>query len=495
MNYDVAVVGAGPAGSVMAWALASEGARVVLIDRAKFPRDKVCGDFVEPRGLRILERMGCLAALEKNEPLPIRRVAMYVDGRCAYRGAIPFYGRHADLPPHGYIIPRDELDDHLLRHASNAGATVRQEAAVRSVVRSAQGLEIGVARKGKSSTIRAQLVVGADGVNSVVAKSAGLLEADPRTIAVAQRAYVDGIEMEGGAGGEATFVFDREVFPGYGWLFPIAGGRANIGVGILSEARQRFDIRVPELFDSLVEKLRTQHPGCANLRVSAAPIGGIVKTYGGAGRNHFERGILIGDAGCFVDPMTGEGITPAMESAMIGAPILLDALGKGAFDAAFLSAYERAFRRYFDPSLLYVDLCASLMRNRCFAGSWLRAMARGCELAEQDEHFARTSGAGFGGMEVQPASIATQVWAKVAQELGRIGVRSIAGLATGDARPALSALRSVVGWQLEWWESVARDPLWHALWTADVAAKWIRVAALAAVPGRDPREAGLHSEA
>ena len=96
-----------------------------------------------------------------------------------------------------------------------------------------------------------------------MAKSAGLLEADPRYIAVAQRAYGEGL-AEGA--GEASFLFDRELFPGYGWLFPIAGGRANIGVGILSEARTRFEISVPRLFEGLIEKLRRDHPLCSDLR-------------------------------------------------------------------------------------------------------------------------------------------------------------------------------------------------------------------------------------
>jgi geranylgeranyl reductase family protein len=472
----------------MAWALARQGVSVLLLDRARFPRDKVCGDFVEPRGLRILDRMGCLAHLEKADPLPINRVAMFLESRCAYRGDIPFYGPHHNLPPHGYIIPRDVLDHQLLLHAGKAGATVRDGTAVKSVTYSGKGVEVKGVRGSRTSTFRAALVVGADGVNSVVAKSAGLLSADPRYIAVSQRAYGEGLTERAG---EATFLFDHDLFPGYGWLFPIAGGKANIGVGILSEARKRFEISVPRLFDGLVEKLRTHHPLCSELRISAPPIGGIVKTYGSAGKNHFDRGILVGDAGCFVDPMTGEGITPAMESALIGAPVLVDALDSGRFDAAFLSAYERAFRRYFDPALCHADLCAALMRNRCFAGSWLKAVARGCELAQQDEQFARTCGATFGGLEVNSLSIATQVWAKVAQELGTIGARSVSGLMRGDAGAATAAFLDILGWQLEWWHSMTSDPVWHARWAADVAAKWLKVAGRAVTAPTDPREAGL----
>src|SRR6266545_5398243 len=102
--HDVIVAGGGPAGSTLAWDLARRGVRVLLLERARFPREKVCGDYVEPRGLRILERMGCLAQLEEAEPLPITHSATFVGWECRYSGEIPFYGPSEDLPLHGYII-------------------------------------------------------------------------------------------------------------------------------------------------------------------------------------------------------------------------------------------------------------------------------------------------------------------------------------------------------------------------------------------------------
>src|SRR3972149_10202653 len=105
-GYDVVVVGGGPAGAVTAWALAKRGVRVAVLERARFPREKVCGDFIEPRGLRLLEAIGCLEALEASSPLPITHVAMFLQSQCAYRGRIPFYGGTAALPPHRYHVAR-----------------------------------------------------------------------------------------------------------------------------------------------------------------------------------------------------------------------------------------------------------------------------------------------------------------------------------------------------------------------------------------------------
>ena len=89
---DVLVVGGGPAGATMGWALARRGVRVAVLERTRFPREKVCGDFVEPRGLKLLDTMGCLPALETSPRLPITHVAMFLASECAYRGWIPFYG-------------------------------------------------------------------------------------------------------------------------------------------------------------------------------------------------------------------------------------------------------------------------------------------------------------------------------------------------------------------------------------------------------------------
>src|SRR5438045_9707154 len=131
--YDVIVVGAGPAGSVLGWKLAQQGVSVLLLEASKFPRKKVCGDYIEPPGLRILETVGCLEKLESGSPLPITHAATFVDSQCRYRARIPFYGRLKDLPPHGYVIPREQLDELLFPTAAKAGTNVREYSIVRHV--------------------------------------------------------------------------------------------------------------------------------------------------------------------------------------------------------------------------------------------------------------------------------------------------------------------------------------------------------------------------
>jgi geranylgeranyl reductase family protein len=486
--YDVIIVGAGPAGSTLAWRLASQGVKTLLLDAAKFPREKVCGDYVEPRGLRILQHMGGLKILEATKPLPITHSSTYVDSERYYIGKIPFYGAHDDLPPHGYIVPRDVFDNILLDIAGRTGATIHQETYVIGFTVTVSRVEVHAQSRGKKLTYRARMIVGADGVNSVVARTAGLLVNDPRHIALSQRVYADGFED---GIGEASFFFDGDFFPGYGWMFPMSQGRVNLGVGILKETCQRNGIAVPELFREFFGRLKRSHRRCRALKIVKPPIGGIVKTYGGAGPNYFDHGLLIGDAGCFVDPMTGEGITPAMESALLAARVILDRLPMGRLDAAALSAFRDEYRKYFDPAMIFVDLCAATLRNRHYWQSWKKALVRGCRLAEQDVKFAATAGACFGGMEVNPAGILSAVWTKTAENLMAMAPQTTAELLTGRVDVAASALREMAGWIADSWQSFWADPYWHASWVFDVQSRWLHALSLMGRGVTDPRIKGV----
>jgi geranylgeranyl reductase family protein len=468
----------------MAWDLARRGLRVLVLDRAHFPREKVCGDFVEPRGLRLFQTMGCLSKLESTGPLAITHVNLFLSGMSAYREHIPFYAGQTDLPQHGYIIPREDLDHRILASAVEAGAELREGCQVSGVERNGEGMTVHFKDGGVDMSVRAPIVVGADGTHSVVARAFDLLVDDPRYMAVSQRAYVEDLAI---TNGEAAFVFDRDLFPGYGWMFPMTNGRANVGVGILAETRDRYRISVPTLFATFLQKLQRLHPGCSAMRLASKPIGGIVKTYGGRGPNHFDGGILIGDAGSFVDPMTGEGITPAAESALLGATVIAAALEKGRTDAATLSAYQRSFRAYFDPAMCYLDFVACIMRNRHFCEFWLGVVTRGCEMAMRDRSFARLSGAAFGGLDVRPLDIVSRMWAKAAGQFTTDSGRIAAELASGRLT-SLAGVADMGRWYSGWWGSLAADPGWHARWMGDVARKWVGLARTTRL--RDPRAQG-----
>lgn len=480
---DVLVVGGGPGGSTVAWALASRGLDVVVLERTRFPREKVCGDYVDPRGLRVLDAMGCLGELERAGAHRISRTATHVDWRREFSGPVPFYGGRDGLPAHGCTIPRETLDAAMLAAAEQAGAVVHDETALAELQAGAGGVEALASSQGGTRRYRARVVVGADGVNSVVASSQGLGGEDRRRTVVARRAYATGLAEDGTRDGVEVF-FDKASFPGYSWVFPLGNGRVNLGVGVLSEARERAGVRMPELLDRFVAQLRERHPGCRGLELASKPIGGVVSTYGAAGANHFDGGLLVGDAGSFVDPMTGEGITQAMESALLAVPALLKAQECGA-GRAVLADYEVAFRAYFDPSMLFLAFCAEMLRNRHLRRPWLKALARGCQVAQADRDFARTSGSYFGGLEIRPLDIIGQVWQRSLVDLLLAWPRFLAGERSNVTTPG-----DLVRWQVSLGSSLLNDPSWHMRWTLDMERAWTRLLAGAAAHEGDPRPAG-----
>jgi hypothetical protein len=248
---------------------------------------------------------------------------------------------------------------------------------------------------------------------------------------------------------------------------------------------------MPALFERFVERLRRRHPGAHDLELCSKPIGGVVRTYGAAGPNHFDGGVLVGDAGCFANPMTGDGITPGMESSLLASETLADALENGEASARRLAPYELAFRSRFDHSMAFLDLCAGMLRNRHMARPWLRALARGCQVAQQDDGFARTSGSFFGGLDVRPLGILGQVWSHMLEDALLAWPRSAwMGEGKEPSTPGTSP-RELLEWQLALGRSALSDPLWHTRWSLDVQRQWAHMLASASASARDPRAAGL----
>jgi menaquinone-9 beta-reductase len=182
--------------------------------------------------------------------------------------------------------------------------------------------------------------------------------------------------------------------------------------------------------------------------------------------------------------------TRAAESALLDAPVLTDALEAGRFDARQLSAYESSFRAYFDPAMIFLDFCAAVLRNRHLARPWLKALARGCELAQGDAEFARVGGSYFGGLDVRPFGILGQMWVRIVQDLVLAWPRLVGGLALGRGSHE-ATVGDLVEWQAAWSRSLVSDPLWHMRWTMDVQRKSVRLISTMESGGRDPRAAGL----
>lgn len=324
MKVDVLVVGAGPAGSSAAIHLARGGARVLLADKARFPRDKPCGGGLTGRALKRIP----------VDPTPvIERDVDRFELRLRY--GTRFARTHSE--PLIRMTQRRRLDAFLAEHAAAAGAELRDGARVEPIELD----DTGVTARVGADTVRAAVVIGADGANGVVARAAGLGDGIVRGVALEGNVPFDALRGEL----DRTAVIELAVLPGgYGWVFP-KGDHANLGVG-------GWGSEGPRLRDHLA-RLAGEHglslDVLTDLRGHRLPMRRLGTP---AGRG---RVLLVGDAAGLVDPLSGDGLYEAFVSSRLAADAILDGDLDG-YTAALSSALDhhaaaswaakRAFDRY-----------------------------------------------------------------------------------------------------------------------------------------------------
>ena len=328
MQTEVAVVGAGPAGSVAAQRLAAVGVRVVLLERATFPRDKPCGGGVSGRGLSVLARAG-LDEWASRFPAPKVLRLTSPDGQ-----VLDVRPETGDGYCYGRTIPRRLLDARLVQAAVEAGACLVEATRVRGV-EWADGSRSSVVADRLEVT--AQLVILADGSRAPIARRLGLTSGPAELVAV-RRYFV------GDAGPEERMEihFERPVVPHYTWLFPLGDGRVNIGTATFTRRARRGEVSLRKVLARFVAD-----PVATEGRLARAePVGPLrghpLRTRLGGTRTHAERVLVVGDAAGLVNPLSGEGIAPALESGELAAAHALAALESGDVSAQALAAYSQA---------------------------------------------------------------------------------------------------------------------------------------------------------
>jgi menaquinone-9 beta-reductase len=345
-DADVVVVGAGPAGSSMATHLARAGLDVLLLEKSAFPREKVCGDGLSPRGVKQLIDLG----------IDTREEAGWLHNRGlrVLGGGVTLELEWPDLasfPPYGVVRPRQDFDHLLVMHARSAGARLHERTTVTGAITDDRvGRVLGVhARSGPEQQrriYRAPLTVACDGVAARVALSAGIGKRDDRPMGVAVRRYYTSPRSKDDFMESHLELWDRSdparprLLPGYGWIFGMGDGTSNVGLGILSTSSAYGRTNYRALLQSWLDG--TPQEWGFREHNAVGRIGGAALPMGFNRIPHYRDGLLlVGDAGGMVNPFNGEGIAYAMESASIAAECVVQALARP--DGA---ARERALRRY-----------------------------------------------------------------------------------------------------------------------------------------------------
>ena len=337
MPYDIAVVGAGPAGSAAAYFLVRGGLRVALLDKSDFPRDKTCGDGLTPRALKVLDAMRVLPEVEKYA-FRCSGITLRGSDEVTFRLDL---ARRDDSLPYLLILPRFMLDNILLQHAVEAGAVFIPGAKVENITEAEEGHICLQTEDGQ--TIECELAVIATGANTGLLRRAGLLKHSPPTN-LAARAYFEDVK---GLDDTIVLFFDGIECPGYGWVFPTAPDKANIGCGVY------FSSHTPQ--PTYLRHLIENHPYLKRILKNARMEGSIkghpLRTDFSGSLSGQGRILVVGESVGLVNPITGEGIDYALESAQLVAEAILDEwnnrFDSSAIQKDYRSALNRKFRSLF----------------------------------------------------------------------------------------------------------------------------------------------------
>ena len=376
---DVVVVGAGPGGATAAGLLARAGLDVTLLDRSAFPRDKTCGDALTPRAVAVLAELGLLDAL-RPEAIAVDRIE--VVGPKGESLTIPL------KPPPGakepcLVVRRHALDDAIRCWAEAGGARFVAPAHVNRVEGDADGV-CAIGRCGETRRAwRARGAIIATGSDVGTLRRSGVLTRTPPMM-LASRTYYEGT---GPPVDRLQFRFDGLRLPAYGWLFPLPGNCWNVGALVYPPRREPAAAR--RALDGFVAA-----PAVAAMLAGSHPMR---KPEGYALRGDFETAptggpstLLVGDAAGLVNPLTGEGIDYALESACIAAELLESRLKNGRlpgetiaeYDELLRGRYQRLFRfsrrvREFTLRPALLDRVVALGRRRAELAALLTEILQG----------------------------------------------------------------------------------------------------------------------
>ena len=326
---DVIVVGAGPAGSTTAYYLAQAGLDVLVLEKSRFPREKVCGDGLTPRGVKALVRMGVPISEQDGW---LRNKGLRIIGG-GVRLELP-WPELSSYPGYGLVRSRLDFDETLARTAQQAGARLLEGVTVTGPVLDEGGRIIGVQARatGQPDDIerqyRARVVVAADGNSSRLSLAMGLGKRDDRPLGVAVRTYYTSPRHQDDYLESWLDLWDGDrLLPGYGWIFGMGDGTSNVGLGMLNTSASFKNVDYRDLLRRWLAGMPAEWGYTEENRTE--PVRGAALPMGFNRTPHYSRGLLLaGDAGGMVNPFNGEGIAYAMEAGEMAAQVIALALAR-----------------------------------------------------------------------------------------------------------------------------------------------------------------------
>jgi menaquinone-9 beta-reductase len=345
-EVDVLVVGAGPAGAAAAYHLARHGTNVLAVDRATFPREKVCGDGLTPRGVKQLLAMG----IDVADPGFTRIVGLRSYGSDGFVLELP-WPEVSSFPDFGVVRTRHDLDALLVDAARKAGALVWEGTEAERPIVDRGWVTGAVVRRGdgEPEEVRARFVIACDGAASRFGQPAGVRRDPARPLGVAARRYFRTPRpLQPYFESWLNLRHEGRYLPGYGWLFPVGDGIVNVGAGLLNTSRDFKHLSGKKVYEVFLRQLPEEWE-----LIEERAVGGLMSGPLPMGLNRRPAAVpgllLAGDAGGVVNPFNGEGIAYAMETAAMAAELVHESLvlGRPALAHLYPTLLRERYARYY----------------------------------------------------------------------------------------------------------------------------------------------------
>ncbi len=331
-DFDVIISGAGPAGCTAALALGSSGLKVALIEKERFPREKICGDAIPayvPKVLNTINPEYSIAFRELAEKKEVDTCRFVAPDRKAL---------DLKFSETGFVCRRQFFDNFLLGLVSRlSNVIVLQETSVGDISVNQNGVSV---MAGDNLTLKSRLVIGCDGSGSIIRKKAGVAKINPGEGSVAVRAYFKNVKANPRR--TLEFHFLKELIPGYFWIFPLPDNYYNVGLGMPSGNISEKKINLRNEILRIIERDPFLSPRFSGTEMTGDFRGHFLPQLNRKNKISGERYMLCGDAASLINPATGSGIGQAMQSGRYAGWHALKCFEQNDFSGDFMRGYEKA---------------------------------------------------------------------------------------------------------------------------------------------------------